>query len=81
MIGSGIHSAVADGFGGALPSDTISFVANEASKTVTFDVSGDTAVEANEGLTVILCDPSNATIATATAKGTVVNDDAPPRRR
>jgi Ca2+-binding RTX toxin-like protein len=78
VTGSGSNSASATDFGGALPSGTISFAANEASKTVTVDVSGDTTVEPDEGFTVTLSDPSNATISTATAEGTIVNDDAPP---
>ena len=39
-------------------------------------VIGDTAVEANETLTVALSTPSGATIAQASATGTIVNDDA-----
>jgi Ca2+-binding RTX toxin-like protein len=78
VTGSGGNPASADDFGGALPSGTISFAANEASKTVTVDVSGDTTVEPDEGFTVTLSDPSNATIATGTAEGTILNDDAPP---
>ena len=43
-------------------------------------VSGDTAVEANETLTLTLSSPSGATIADGTAIGTITNDDAAPRR-
>ena len=78
VIGSGSNPASAEDFGGALPSGTIIFEANEASNTVAVDVSGDTTVESNEGFTVTLSDPSNATIVIATADGIIVNDDAPP---
>jgi chitinase len=41
-------------------------------------VSGDTAVEGNETLTLSLSSPSGATIAHATATGTITNDDVAP---
>jgi hypothetical protein len=78
VIGSGSNPASAEDFGGALPSGTVSFAADEASKTVTVDVSGDTTVERDEGLTVTLSDPNNATIVIAAAEGTIVNDDVLP---
>ena len=40
--------------------------------------SGDTAVEANETLTLTLSSPNGATIADGTATGTIVNDDTAP---
>ena len=78
-----VTSTQADGadFGGALPSGTVSFAANETSTTLTVNVAGDTAVEADEAFTVTLSNPSAGTIATATANGTIRNDDsgtAPP---
>ncbi|MEF8730116.1 MAG: Calx-beta domain-containing protein [Accumulibacter sp.] len=78
VIGSGSNPASAEDFSGALPSGTVSFLANETSKTVTVDVSGDTTVEGDEGFTVTLNDPNNATIVIAAAEGTIVNDDALP---
>jgi predicted extracellular nuclease len=63
-------------FGGTLPSGTVNFAANETSQVVTVDVSGDTDSEPNENFTVTLSNPSGgATITTATANGTIQNDD------
>ena len=64
-------------FGGQFPSGTVQFLASEASKTVTVDVSGDQVVEPDEEFSVTLSNPTGgALITTATATGTVVNDDA-----
>ncbi|CAN5853373.1 hypothetical protein BH11PSE3_BH11PSE3_22930 [soil metagenome] len=59
---------------------TLTFAAGETSKAVTVAVTGDTAVEANETFALKLAGASGATIATAAATGTIVNDDvaAPP---
>lgn len=46
------------------------------SQTVTVNVVGDLAVEANEAFTVTLSAPSGATLATAQGTGTILNDDA-----
>ncbi|WP_421994546.1 Calx-beta domain-containing protein [Reyranella sp.] len=59
-------------------SGTLTFAAGETSKVVHVDVAGDTAVEANETLTLTLSSPSGATLAQATATGTILNDDAAP---
>ena len=59
-------------------SGTVSFAAGETSKVVTVTVAGDTAVEANESLTVTLAGASGATIAHGAATGTIVNDDVAP---
>jgi hypothetical protein len=75
---TGSSGNAADGtdfVGGALPGGTVTFNANETSKVVTINVNGDTTVESNEGFTVTLSNPVNATIATATATGTINNDD------
>jgi Ca2+-binding RTX toxin-like protein len=62
--------------GGVLPSGTVSFAAGETSKVITVNVQGDTTVEPNENFTVTLSNPTNgATITTATAVGTIQNDD------
>ena len=66
---------VADFDGGVLPSGTVNFSANETTKTMTINVVGDTTVEPNEGFTVALSNPSHAVIGTASATGTVLNDD------
>src|SRR3546814_605171 len=70
----------ADFVGGSLPGGTLSFAAGEASKTLTLQVAGDTAFEADEGFTVTLSNASaGSEIATAGAEGTILNDDpAPP---
>ncbi len=59
-------------------SGTLTFAAGETSKVVHIQVSGDTAVEGNETLTLTLSSPSDATIADGTAIGTITNDDAAP---
>lgn len=45
-------------------------------QTVTVNVVGDVAVEANETFTVTLSAPTGATLATAQGTGTIVNDDS-----
>ena len=45
-------------FGGSFPSGTVEFIATEASKTVTVDVSGDQVVELDEEFTVTLSNPN-----------------------
>lgn len=57
-------------------SGTLTFAPGEVSKTVSVDVLGDTTVESNETFTLALSGASaNARIATASAAGTIVNDD------
>ncbi|MDY3554378.1 Calx-beta domain-containing protein [Gemmata sp. JC717] len=53
---------------------TLTFAPGETSKTVT--VLGDTTVEPDETFTVVLSNPTNATIGTGTGTGTITNDDA-----
>ena len=55
---------------------TITFAAGETSKTVNVAVAGDATVEPDETFTVTLSAPSGATLGTATATGTITNDDA-----
>ena len=78
VTGSGSNPADAADFAGSLPGGTIGFAPGEASKDLNIDISGDATVEADEGFTVTLRDPSNDTLATAAAEGTILNDDAPP---
>jgi hypothetical protein len=75
--GSGSHAASAADFtGNALPTGTVSFAAGQTSKTITVNVAGDTTYEATEGFTVTLSAPAaNTTISTASATGSIVNDD------
>ncbi len=77
VTGTGTNPANATDFvGGLLPSGTVSFAVGETSKVITVDVQGDTTVELNENFTVTLSNATNgATITTATATGTIQNDD------
>ncbi|WP_293119281.1 ExeM/NucH family extracellular endonuclease [Okeania sp. SIO1I7] len=69
--------ADAGDFGGTLPSGTVNFAANETSKDVTVNVSGDTDSELDESFTVTLSNASGgATITTTTADGIIQNDDS-----
>src|SRR6186997_2101426 len=79
ITGSGANAATAADFSGAaLPTGTVSFAPGETSKLVTINVAGDTTAEADEGFTVTLSAPSaGTTITTATATGTILNDEAP----
>jgi hypothetical protein len=77
VTGSGSNPANAADFArDVLPSGTISFAAGQAQKTITVNVAGDRTVEPNEQFTVTLSKPSSGTtIGTASATGTIVNDD------
>ena len=57
---------------------TLTFAAGETSKVVHVQVSGDTAVEANETLTLALSSANGATIVRGAATGTITNDDVAP---
>ena len=78
VTGTGANAAIAADFqGGVLPSDTVTFDIGQTSKTITVFVQGDTSVENDEGFTVTLSAPSTGlVIGTATASGTIINDDA-----
>ena len=56
-------------------SGTLSFAPGETSKTVAVRINNDSVAEANETFTVQLSSAVNATIATATATGTILDDD------
>jgi hypothetical protein len=75
VAGIGAHPADANDFGGSFPTGTVTFDADETSKTITIEVSGDTIAENDETFAVILSDPTGATITTASAEGVIVNDD------
>jgi hypothetical protein len=72
---SGDSANAADFTGAALPAGTIAFAAGETAKTLTVPVQGDATVETDEGFTVTLSNPVNAVLGTATATGTIQNDD------
>jgi subtilisin family serine protease len=77
ITGTGTNPANGTDFvGNVLPSGTVTFGVNETSKLITVQINGDTATEANESFTVAIFNPSNgAAISTATATGTIQNDD------
>ncbi len=59
-------------------SGTLTFAANETSKTVSVATTDDTTDEENETFTLTLSSPTNATLGTATATGTINDNDATP---
>ena len=69
-------STAAADFSGAT-SGVVSFLAGETSKVITVNVVGETTIELNEAFNVVLSGPSGAVLGTATATGTIVNDDLP----
>jgi hypothetical protein len=76
-----VNYATADGTATVANNDytaatnTLTFNAGETSKTITVNANGDTRAEQDETFVVNLTAPTNATIATATGTGTIVNDD------
>ena len=59
-------------------SGTLTFAPGTTTQTLTVLILGDTLDEPNETFTVTLSNPTNATLATAQATGTIVDDDVPP---
>ncbi|MFM9962861.1 MAG: Calx-beta domain-containing protein [Planctomycetaceae bacterium] len=76
ITGSGANPVDASDFGGTLPSGTVHFADRETSKTIIVRIPGDTTVELDEGFTVTLSNPVGANLATSSAAGTILNDDA-----
>jgi hypothetical protein len=58
-------------------SGKLTFAPGETAKTVSVAVNGDTTVEADETFRLVLSSAVNATLGTAQATGTIVNDDQP----
>ena len=56
-------------------SGTLTFVANETSKTVSVATTSDSVDEENETFTLTLSSPTNATLGDGTATGTINDDD------
>ena len=83
VTGSGANPATAADFtGGVLPDGHGELRRRRDQQDDHVNVAGDTAVESTEGFTVTLSNPSAGTaIGTATATGTILNDDAAPGRR
>ncbi len=61
-----------------LSEGTLTFAPGETRKTIDVTVKPDTADEADETIMVVLSDPSNATLSTATGTGTITDNDATP---
>jgi hypothetical protein len=78
VTGTGTTPANASDFvGNAFPGDSLTFDANETTKTITVKVVGDTTSEPDEGFVVTLNNASGgASITTASANGVIRNDDA-----
>jgi hypothetical protein len=76
ISGSGVHPASASDFAGPFAAGAVTFAPGETGKTLEVDVVGDAMVEFDEGFTVTLTDASSGlVIGTATASGTILNDD------
>ncbi len=58
-------------------STTLTFAANETSKTITVSVTGDTINEPDETVIITLSSASGADIVTASGTGTITNNDTP----
>ena len=59
-------------------SGTLTFAAGDTSKTITVSVTGDELDEEDETVVIELSNAGNATLGTATATGTITDDDASP---
>jgi len=59
-------------------SGTLTIAAGATSGTIDVAITGESTYEADETLTMTLSAPTGATLATATAIGTITNDDAKP---
>ena len=57
-------------------SGTLNFASGQQTAVIAVTVIGDSVVEPNESFSVSLSNPNGATIATASATGTIVNDDS-----
>lgn len=57
---------------------TVSFAANETSKTISVTTIDDTAVESSEAMTMTLSNPSGATIVDGSGTGTIADNDTAP---
>ena len=78
VAGTGANAANAvDFLGAALPSGTLTFTPGQTSQTVTVNVAGDTASEADEGFQLTLGNATGgAAIAVASAARTILDDDS-----
>ena len=77
VAGTGTNTATS-GTDFTATSGTLTFAANATTltQTITVPIIGDTAIDPDETYTVTLSSPTNATLGTSTAIGTITNDDA-----
>ena len=59
----------------AVTAGTLTFAAGTTSQTITVSVTGDTTSEPDETVAISLSNPTNATVSTATATGTIADND------
>ena len=62
----------------AVPLTILNFAAGQMAATITVDITGDAAAEANETVQLVLSTPTLATISDGTGIATIVNDDPLP---
>lgn len=60
-----------------LTSGIVSFANGQLTRTITVSVVGNTLAEASEAFSVLLSNPTNATLTTASASSVIANDDLP----
>ena len=77
IAGAGtVPATAADFAGGVLPAATLSFAPGQTSRIITLDIAADSRAELNERFAATLSSPSaGATLATASARVLVLNDD------
>jgi hypothetical protein len=78
VVGLGEHATDgADFVGGSPPQGIVTFAPDENTKTISFTVAGDSAVEEDETFRIELSNPSDGAVIVShgDATGTVVNDD------
>ncbi len=71
---------VSDFVAGTTFTDELIFEPGDISKEITLNVNGDLDFEEDEGFTVTLSNPINATLGQGRATGTIVNDDQEPEQ-
>ncbi len=76
--GDGTATAADDDYAPA--SGTLGFAPGQIRRELTVEVTGDTRVEGDEGFSVLLSNPTGATVADGQGEGTILNDDEEPSR-
>lgn len=76
VTGSGSTVDASDFVGNTYAQGSVTFAAGEMVKTLTVEVAGDTAVEANEIFGVRLSNPTGATLSSPETQVVIVNDDS-----